>query len=318
MAVKTALTRERIDVFLKEYNIGALISYAPIEKGNVQTNYKLETDAGAYVLRIYENRPLESVMFEMDVLRRLLSRRFPVPPPVGPVGSIDLKPAVLFAFMKGEHVPQANAAKEAALIALVARMNAAMAGFVPAHMDARLNYTIDGVRACAKDIAAKHPGFAEKLAWHDAQLSMLTLPPGFPMGVCHCDFHFSNMLFSGDEISCLLDFDDANYTYLPFDLVWLLEPFSAAFDHDTWAAFGAGDARIFDFTRAKRIVGIYQKVRKLSTVEVNGLFDLLKLSVLIDCLWYFSRGEGEFYEKRKIDALNHLGRARFLEELGLA
>ena len=62
-----------------------------------------------------------------------------------------------------------------------------------------------------------------KLPWMERELERLDLPPSLPKGVCHCDFHWSNILFQGDEFVALLDFDDANWTYRTFDLVILIE-----------------------------------------------------------------------------------------------
>jgi hypothetical protein len=54
----------------------------------------------------------------------------------------------------------------------------------------------------------------------------------------------------------------------------------------------------------------------LNAAERKYLFDVVKLVILIDCLWFFERGEAhDFYEKRQIDALNQLGRDRFCRTL---
>ncbi len=58
-----------------------------------------------------------------------------------------------------------------------------------------------------------------KLKWFESELSKLSLPKSLPKGICHCDFHFSNVLFTKGKFSALIDFDDANYTFLTFDLV---------------------------------------------------------------------------------------------------
>ena len=58
------------------------------------------------------------------------------------------------------------------------------------------------------------------------------------------------------------------------------------------------------------------KYRRLNALEKRHLFDVLQLSILIDCIWFFERGGAEdFYEKRKIEFLNHLGRDKFFEAL---
>ena len=113
----------------------------------------------------------------------------------------------------------------------------------------------------------------------------------------------------------LLDFDDANYTYLTFDLVALIEPYLFHFDWNNWQLMPIGDD-VFDFARAHAIIVDYQAIRPLSAMERDHLFDVLKLAILIDCLWFFDRGDaGSFYERRKIECLDELGRRAFTRKL---
>ncbi|MCL6443404.1 MAG: hypothetical protein K6T83_08105 [Alicyclobacillus sp.] len=71
-----------------------------------------------------------------------------------------------------------------------------------------------------------------------------------------------------------------------------------------------------NFNEAKKVISEYVKWRPLREVEEQYLFDVYKLSVLIDCVWYFERGDAQdFYERRKVEFLNGLGRERFYLEL---
>lgn len=50
-------------------------------------------------------------------------------------------------------------------------------------------------------------------------------------------------------------------------------------------------------------------------ISKEEFIDIFKLSILLDCVWYFKRGKSEdFYEKRKIDYLNKLGRDEFYKK----
>ena len=100
----------------------------------------------------------------------------------------------------------------------------------------------------------------------------------------------------------MIDFDDANYTFSQFDLVGLMEYW--AWPHQ------AGQ---LDMTQARNIVQEYMKHRPLT---IEHLYDVYKLSILIDCVWFFSRGTvDDFYEKRKIDFLTGLGRQQFFTQI---
>lgn len=171
----------------------------------------------------------------------------------------------------------------------------------------RWNYNPDLCRTLAHEKAKKinTKSAREKFAWLVHELSTLYLPPSLPKRICHCDFHFSNLLFQGDDFVALLDFDDANYTFPQFDLVCLI---------DRWA--WPHDADILNVAEARDIVQEYMKHRPLTAIEQHCMFDVYKLSILIDCVWYFDRGLTDtFFEKRKINAVANLGRQQFYDEL---
>jgi Ser/Thr protein kinase RdoA (MazF antagonist) len=133
----------------------------------------------------------------------------------------------------------------------------------------------------------------------------LELPPSLPKGICHCDFHFSNVLYKDDTLVALLDFDDANYTFLQFDLVGLMEYWA-------WPHTNA----LPDMLKARSVVQEYMRHRALATVEKQHLYDIYKLSILFDCVWYFDRGSAaDCYERTKIQALNDMGRQAFVDAL---
>lgn len=155
----------------------------------------------------------------------------------------------------------------------------------------------------------------KKLNWFKKELSQIKLPDSLPKGICHCDFHFSNILFEKGKFNALIDFDDANYTFLIFDLASLINPFIPSFEWNTWFKFNK-DANVFDFSESKWIVSEYIKYRPLKMIEKRYLFDVFKLTIMLDCLWYFKRGDAnDFFEKRKIDHLNNLGREEFYKKI---
>lgn len=73
---------------------------------------------------------------------------------------------------------------------------------------------------------------------------------------------------------------------------------------------------MLDLAKARSVVQEYTRHRALSLIEQQHVYDVYKLSILFDCVWYFDRGSAEdFYERRKIDSLNRLGRQAFFEAL---
>lgn len=307
------LSRDELEQLLQNYKLGSLVDFRLFNRGTVQTNVFIQTALGPYVLRHYGNRTRESVLFETDMLRYLKVNHFPCPAPYANVhgdfvGTFEMKPYVVFEFIHGEHYTELNEQQRKQLIQKAAELHILTENHLPTHKESRWNYTLEFCLSMAQQASRRidTENAIRKLAWLEEQIKLLNLPKSLPMGICHCDFNLSNVLFAGNEFCALLDFDDANYTYLVFDLVGLIE--SSAWRHD--------EDRILNLDEAKKVVKEYSQWRPLGEIEQKHLFDVYKLSVLIDCVWYFERGDAtDFYEKRKIDYLNTLGRKRFFREL---
>ncbi len=324
MAVKTNFKTEDFENIFLNYNLGKLLSIEPCTNGTVQTNYFLTTTSGKYVFRYYENRTKESVLFELEVLNHLIEKNYPCPALFRNkegqfIGIYKDKPFVIFSFVEGEHIDHPNEEQIKQLIRKIAKLHNITVGFQPEMTQYRLNYNVEQCKRLVWEQTEKinTVNAREKQKWYINQIDRLMLPESLPSGVCHCDFHFSNALYYNGKFRCLIDFDDANYTFLAYDLVNMLEPFKEDFDWDTWDKFGV-DENVFDFNHARKVVYEYSKYRYLDEDEKIHLFDLLKFSILIDCIWYFERGDvNDFFEKRKIDYLNKLGRENFYKELFL-
>jgi homoserine kinase type II len=312
MAVKTPFTRDDFAAILSQYDLGVYTHSEAIQRGTVQTNYCIQTTQGRFVFRYYENRSKEAVLFESDLLAYLAKHHYPCPVQVrntqgAYVGVYRNKPYVISEFLNGQPLEQPNAHHWQQLIQKAAELQKLTQGFRSQYTCYRWNYDPDLCRALAQaEVTRTNTQSAhEKFAWLAHELTTLDLPPSLPRGICHCDFHFSNILFQGDEFVALLDFDDANYTFLQFDLVGLIE---------YWA--WANTADMLDVTKARSVVQEYMKHRPLPLIEQQHLYDVYKLSILFDCVWYFGRGDAnDFREKRKIEALQSLGRQQFLRKL---
>jgi len=310
MAIKTHISASDFDQLLARYNLGNCTKSEPISQGTVQTNYLIDTTQGKVVFRFYENRTRESVLFEAELLTYLKQYQYPCPASIPDrkgayVGTFRGKPFVVFEFIAGDHIEQPSPSHQAQLIQKAAQLQILTRDYQSRYLAQRLNYDIPHCRALAMLEAEKigTQDAQQKFAWLDDQLNALVLPDSLPKGICHCDFHFSNILFRDDQFAGLIDFDDANYTYLVFDLVSLI---------DSWAWSFRSDH--LDLVAAREIAQAYHAHRPLDPLERQHLFDVHKLSILFDCIWFFARGNAsDFYEKRKIKFLDDLGREQYAD-----
>jgi len=122
-----------------------------------------------------------------------------------------------------------------------------------------------------------------------------TLTPGFferlPKGIAHEDFSADNMLFEGERLSAILDFDRSLYTY-----VW----------HDAGRAllcFALRDGKL-DMERIRAFLAGYNRHLPLA---LSGVADALRLAWCVEVPWWI---QPEFFReglKQKV--------ARFRDEM---
>ena len=305
---------------ISNYDLGMLKYTKTFTTGGVQTNILLLTTKGKFVLKYYNNRTKSSILFEVNLINYLKKHGFPTAIVIenkhgNQISTKNDKLCIISEFIEGKHLKNPNENQKNQLIRKVAEMQNIFDRYKPSGIKYRWNYNIELCKKLAKQEAKKinTKEAKEKLRWLKSELLNLQLPKSLPKGICHCDFHFTNILFKDEKFNALLDFDDANYTYKIYDLICLIEPFK--FSWKNWKNYKITD-EVFDFSDSRKVVKEYLRYRLLTKVEKIHLFDVYKLSILIDCIWFFHRGfSNDFYEKRKINLLNNLGRKKFLKKI---
>lgn len=301
------------------YALGGVCRAAPLTAGSVQQNILLETPKGRFVLRLYGNRSRQSVELELQSLHELVECGFPCARPVeradqahggellGPDRSGN--PTALFEFVEGEHSATLTPAQQLSVIRAMAWLHSHTAGRERFHSPARANYTVDFCRDRieAARAASRLQDRDRKAHWLLSRLERCELPDELPKGFCHCDYDSTNLLFDGAELKALLDFDDANYT-------WLILDIANALDYWYWPHDGRPE-----LSRAVTILREYNRLRPLTFAERQHLFDAHRYQIILDAVWFFDRGRAdEFSERRKLEYLDEIGVSEYRNRLDLA
>src|SRR5690606_20980273 len=83
MAVYTEVADEELEAFVAEYRIGRVLACKGIAEGVENSNFLLQTDAGVYILTLYEKRVRpEDLPFFLALMEHLATRGIPCPTPV--------------------------------------------------------------------------------------------------------------------------------------------------------------------------------------------------------------------------------------------
>ena len=108
MAVYTKISKEDLEKFLSNYEIGELKSFQGIVEGIENTIYLLITSYGKYILTLYEKRVRqEDLPFFMNLLSSLSDKKFKCPKPIKDqkgnyINKIKNKNASIVSYIEGK------------------------------------------------------------------------------------------------------------------------------------------------------------------------------------------------------------------------
>jgi homoserine kinase type II len=188
----------------------------------------LITTAGSAVVKYYEKRTLDYVNFEVELLHYLAQNSYPCSSPVvnrqgEHVRLYKKKPLALFVFLEGKHSESPENCLQVAKV--IGQLHALTIGYKPGNAEDRAAYDPDYCWSCAKESAKSSNSDAkaqERLTWVKSELNKLELPDSLPKGVCHGDVNPTNFLYLHRKLSAVLDFDQASYTWLLYDVAQLV------------------------------------------------------------------------------------------------
>lgn len=305
MAVKTLFSTKDFQEIISNYDLGKFKDSSPFKTGNVQTNILLETSKGKAVFRYYESRTEDYARFEMNVLEYLSQRDYPCSAPIKNkkgeyVGRYQDKPFGLLEFLEGEHSNSEDNGKQIANV--LGRLHTLTINYNPQYFETRDTYdpvscwsnALANVKKICSEFEAN-----ERLGWLKTELNRLQFPETLPKGVCHCDTHPSNFLYKNGELAAVLDFDDAAYIYLLYDIANMLF---------FWAWPDKGK---LNFEKAKELLSVYEQYRTFSEEEKEHLFDMLQMVNFMGIGWFIHDDDVYSNSRRKTEFLNTLGREAF-------
>lgn len=224
MAVFTPVSIDEARAFLTGYALGEAVELAPIAEGVENTNYRLETAQGRFVLTLFEGRTdAASLPFCLGLTAHLADRGFPAPRPVADragswLGRLNDRPAAVIEWKSGAWLRDPSAQEQAAAGAVLARLHLAAADFA----GRRDNPVGPAVwRRLAERCAAGASG-EDRALLDQAEAALARLDDPFtddlPQGPIHADYFPDNVLFEGGAVSGVIDFYFGCTGALAYDL----------------------------------------------------------------------------------------------------
>ncbi|MCP4381157.1 MAG: homoserine kinase [Hyphomicrobiales bacterium] len=274
MAVYTDLSDEELDRFVQGYDVGNVLSFKGIAEGVENSNYLLATEAGQFILTLYEKRvdPADLPFF-LGLMEHLANAGITCPTPVHDrrgraLNRLAERPAAIVTFLTGVWVKRPRTEHCAAVGRALAGLHEAGQSFTLRRPNA---LTVDAWRplyqTCGGRADEVQTGLAAEI---ESELAFLEdhWPRGLPSGVIHADLFPDNVFFLRQALSGLIDFYFACNDMLAYDIAICLNAW--CFETD-----GA-----FNITKARALLASYSAERALSKAEIEALPTLARGAAL--------------------------------------
>ncbi|MEO3473013.1 homoserine kinase [Roseomonas sp. CAU 1739] len=321
MAVYTEVTDEALRTFLADYALGELLAFRGIAEGVENSNYALKTEAGDFILTLYEKRvdPAELPYF-LGLMDHMAQRGLACPTPVHAKDGQALRmlagrPAAIVTFLPGVWPRKVRPDHCAPLGRALGQMHAAGEGFAIQRRNALgpsgWRPLLDRCRSRGDEV---QPGLIAEL---DAALAgILSAWPAdgaLPRGHIHADLFPDNVFFLPGEdgkprVSGLIDFYFACTDLHAYDIAICLNAWCFEADYS------------FNVTKARALLSAYDAVRPIAMEERAALPVLARgaaLRFLLTRLYDWTHTPAGALVTRK-DPLEYLRKLRFFAQAGSA
>ncbi|MEV6940781.1 phosphotransferase [Streptomyces sp. NPDC051172] len=285
VADRTAIPGSVLAELADAFGVGEVREPHYLADGLMNVNWKVDTPAGTFALKRVTDVPLDRLSRNLGVLAALFHDGFPVSPPVTTTaGSLVAEVGggvwCLFPWAAGVHVRgiDLSPTQAAGLGAHLGRLHMSLGrvcsqGLLPGVPDAVSADVTPPDRAVEKShrlseaVAAKGVGSAfdeaasaaldhrRALITKHAELRPQHASPEGAHGWTHGDFQYRNLLWDGEELAAVLDWDRVG-----------VRPYAEEVVRTAQVQFGVGG--VFDLDRVSAFVGGYRSVMPLEAIAL--------------------------------------------------
>jgi len=274
MAVYTELSRSFIEELTDDYNLGRVTDIAGIPQGSVNTNFLLETGRGRYLLRVDEVKSESEVRREIDLLTFLRKHSFPCPHPLQDrtgrsYRDFSNKCVSVFRYSEGRVLPTARMrpTQLETIGRTLGELHVIGKGYKKG-IDNRFSF--ERIADLYLSVRNRLPNYFRKIMRTlEDEIEYLTryLEGKLPKGIIHGDVFSDNVLFRGEKLTALLDFEAACRGKFIFDIATAVNAL----------CFIDG---AYSLDRFRYLMHGYESVRTLSLAEWDAFPNELRYSSL--------------------------------------
>ena len=275
MAVFTPVTLNDLSAWMRQFPLGDALAIKGIASGIENSNFFITTEAGEYVLTIFENLNFEQLPFYLKLMRHLADHGVLVPAPVPNadgelVVALHGKPAAIVSKLEGssQMMPQASHCAEVG--AMLARMHLVGKDF-PLHQDnlRSLSWWHETTPKVLPFISDELQHLLRAEVHFQDAFDSTSVYKALPRGPIHADLFRNNVMFDGERLTGFFDFYFAGCDTWIFDVAVTVNDW--CIDIETGA---------LDQIRVKALLDAYHRVRPFTSEEAIAWQPMLRAAAL--------------------------------------
>jgi homoserine kinase type II len=274
MAVYTALEKDLLAELIDDYGLGRVTASHGVATGSVNSNYLLETPRGKHLLRIDEVKGELEVKRELDLLLFLRREGFPCPQLLADrkgrvYRDVGGKCVSLYRWIDGKvlGVERLTAVRLEQVGRVLAELHTVAKPYKKG-IENRFSYErVAEIYATVRD---RLPAYFKRIVRTlDDEIDYLRhyLETKLPRGIIHGDLFPDNVVFKGDKVVAVLDFEAAARGRYVFDLATAVNALCFVREQ-------------YDLKRFEAFMAGYESLRPLSLAEWDAFPNELRLSAL--------------------------------------
>jgi homoserine kinase type II len=274
MAFYTELNKVFLGELAEDYNIGRIIRTVGIPEGSVNSNFLIEAARGRFLVRIDEVKSESEVRREIDLLSFLRKHSFPCPHPLQDrcgrfYRDYEGKWASVFRFYDGRVIPPAKLrpGQLETIGRTLSDLHVIGKGYKKG-IDNRFSF--ERMADLFLSVRDRLPNYFRKISRTlEDEIEYLTqyLESKLPKGIIHGDLFADNILFRGEKLTAVLDFEAACRGKFIFDLATAVNALCYVDGY-------------YSLDRFRYVLQGYESVRTLSLAEWDAFPNELRYSSL--------------------------------------
>lgn len=259
MSVYTVVEHAQLVHYLKNYSIGQLVSFQGISSGIENTNYFVTTTHGDYVLTLFEELKAEELPYFLNIMAFVSSNGVPSAEPIcnndgSYLGTLNGKPAAFVEKLAGGDIELPNITQCAIIGQSMAKLHLASLELDQYRENSRgAHWRQQAAELLIPLVAEESAEIIRNELNFQADYSNLQLPKS----VIHADLFRDNALFSGNELSGIIDFYYACNDYFTYDIAVAV---------NDWCVDTDG---MLNKEKFKSFIAAYQAVRPITEQEIE-------------------------------------------------